>query len=281
MDVDALGEFLRIRRARTRPADVAMRASERRRVTGLRRDEVAWLAGISLDYYTELEQARGTRPSARILAALARALRLSAAERRELFALAGRAAPAAGEAAHIHPALLGLLDRLADAPALVVTSLHEVLVQNALSIALVGDRTAARGLKRSFIYQWFADTEVRQMFPEEDHRAVSRMLVSDLRRAIAWQPGLQQATRLAAQLRERSELFTQLWMAGDEPAGVDDRIRFLHSSLGIIELDHASFYTPDCGQRLLWFTAPAGSSAAEQLAVLGVIGTQELQSRPS
>ena len=275
MDAVALGGFLRSHRARIRPADVAVRAAARRRVPGLRRDEVARIAGISLDYYAELERGRGARPSERTLAGLARALRLSAAERCRLFELAGRTPPMAGEAAHVRPALLGLLDLLTDSAALVLTDLDEVLVQNALSVALFGNRTGGRGLPRSFIYQWFTEPDARSIVPAEDHGSVSRVLVRDLRRATVRRPGEARAAGLAAALCERSERFAELWAGADASAGLDDRVRFLHPAIGVIELDHASVYTPDLGQQLLWFAAPAGSRAADQLALLNVIGLQE------
>jgi transcriptional regulator with XRE-family HTH domain len=281
MDLVAFGEFLRSRRTRIRPADVAVRAGARRRVPGLRRDEVARLAGISSDYYADLEQGRGVRPSERILAGLARALRLSAVERDALFALAGRPAPPEGGSAHVQPALLGLLDRLADSPALVLTDLNEVLVQNALSVALVGDHTDARGPLRSLTYQWFTEPDGRAIFPAEDHPAVSRTLVRDLRRAAARASAGRRARWLAARLCERSEQFAQLWLRTEAAAGLDDRVRFVHPALGVIELDRASFYSADLQQQLLWFTAPPGGPAADQLAMLNVIGLQELRPGPS
>src|SRR3954447_24517726 len=142
MDRPQLAEFLRSRRDRLRPEDVGLPAGLRRRTPGLRREEVATLATMSTDYYTRLEQQRGPQPSIQMLAALARALRLSTDERDSLFRVAGHSAPDRLTAsAYVAPALLRVLDRLTDTPALVLSALGEVLVQNELSRALHGDRT--------------------------------------------------------------------------------------------------------------------------------------------
>lgn len=131
-------------------------------------------------------------------------------------------------------------------------------------------------MPRSFIYQWFTEPDARSIVPVEDHGSVSRILVRDLRRATLRQPGEPRAAGLAATLRESSEPFAELWGCADAPAELEGRVRFLHPSIGVIELDHACLCAPDLGQRLLWFTARPGSRAADQLALLNVIGLQEL-----
>jgi transcriptional regulator with XRE-family HTH domain len=121
MDRAALADFLRRRREALQPADVGIPATARRRTPGLRREDVATLAMMSTDYYTRLEQQRGPQPSEQMLGSLARALRLTSDERDYLFQLAGHTAPAAvAAAAHVPPALLRVLDRLDDTPALLV-----------------------------------------------------------------------------------------------------------------------------------------------------------------
>ena len=144
MDRAALADFLRRRRAALQPGDVGLPDGVRRRAPGLRREEVAALAAMSTDYYTRLEQQRGPQPSEQMLVALARALRLTDDERDYLFRLAGRTAPSpVSTAAHIAPALLRVLDRLDDTPALILSNLGETLVQNRLATALCGDRSPA------------------------------------------------------------------------------------------------------------------------------------------
>ncbi|MDV7216806.1 helix-turn-helix domain-containing protein [Streptomyces prunicolor] len=135
MDPGDLGEFVRVRRTTLCPSDVGLTGGPRRRVPGLRRDEVARLAGLSPGYYARIEQGGEPRPSARALTGVACALRLSRDEYDLMFRLAGRTSPAAG---HVEPALLTLLDRLTDIPALITTGAHEVLVRNAPARALLG-----------------------------------------------------------------------------------------------------------------------------------------------
>jgi len=119
-----MGGFLKSRRDRLNPRGLGLHEGPRRRVPGLRRDEVATLAGASVDYYAQLEQGRGTQPSEQILAALARALHLTFDERNHLYHLAGRALPAVGSAnAHVHPGMLDLLDRLTTTPAQIISDL--------------------------------------------------------------------------------------------------------------------------------------------------------------
>ncbi|MCZ4120376.1 MmyB family transcriptional regulator [Streptomyces sp. H39-S7] len=156
MDGTELADFLRRGRARLSPSDVGLTGGVRRRTPGLRREEVARLAGMSADYYARLEQARGPRPSRQMLGALARALRLTEDERGRLFHLAGeepsparrRGDPAYDRAgsAHVRPALLLVLDRLHDTPAQVVSDAGDVLAQNALAAALVGDLSSGHRL---------------------------------------------------------------------------------------------------------------------------------------
>src|SRR3954468_20470609 len=183
MDREGLADFLRRRRAALRPDDVGLGPGRRRRTPGLRREEVAALAHMSTDFYTRLEQRRGSRPSEQTIGALARALRLTLDERDHLLRLAGHTAPARGRRSdHVSPALMRVLDRL-DTPAQVVTDLGVTLRQNALAAALLGVQTEYSGLRRSTFYRWFTDPEERRRFPEEDR--VSRSYVSTLRDTVA------------------------------------------------------------------------------------------------
>src|SRR5690606_13442212 len=149
MDRAQLAEFLRHRREALHPEDVGLSRGPRRRTPGLRREEVAQLAGISTDYLNRLEQARGPQPSPQVLGALARALRLGADERDHLFRLAGHPAPERGAGStHVSPALLRILDRLPDTPAQVMSELGETLAQTAPAKVLLGDNDARQGLER-------------------------------------------------------------------------------------------------------------------------------------
>lgn len=278
VNLPELAAFLKSRRDRIRPADVGLPTGPRRRVPGLRREEVAQLAGLSADYYTELERGRGAQPSVQVVAALARALRLNGDERDHLFHLAARPVPPAahGPSAHVQPALLGLLDRLTTTPAQVITDLHEILVQNELAAALVGRPPAVRGPAASFAYRWFTDPAARALYPPDDHPHHSRVFVADLQAVAARRDRDTEVARMVAVLRRRSAEFAALWDTHDVALRRTDHKRIVHPALGVIELDCHSLFSEDGRQRLLWFTAPPGTQGAAQLELLGVIGTQDM-----
>ncbi|MEU1161170.1 helix-turn-helix transcriptional regulator, partial [Streptomyces sp. NPDC005921] len=172
MDRPELADFLRRARTRLDPSDVGLAPGVRRRTPGLRREEVASLAGMSADYYTRLEQSRGPRPSRQMLTALARALRLTEDERDHLFHLTGEEPPRRETAStHVRPGLLLVLDRLHDTPALVSTDCGEILAQNALSRALSGDVLARPPRERNLLRRYFLDPSARDLFPPEDRPA--------------------------------------------------------------------------------------------------------------
>ena len=150
MDKKEVAAFLRRRREMLRPRDVGLVEGPRRRTQGLRREEVAQLAGMSTDYYARLEQQRAPQPSVQITTALARALRLTLDERDHLFVLIGHNAPARfHRSEHVSPTLMRVLDRLDDSPALVKTDLVDTLAMNPLAIALLGDQTLPHSQLRS------------------------------------------------------------------------------------------------------------------------------------
>jgi len=273
-----LGTFLRSRRERVRPADVGLVAGPRRRVPGLRREEVAHLAGASVDYYNELERGAGSQPSEQMLAALARALRLSADERDYLYRLAERPVPAQGGAAsHIHPGMLDLLGRMTSTPAQVITDLHVTLVQNPLAVALLGDQSGFRGPQASFVHRWFTEPEARGLYPAADHDRLSRSFVADLRAAAARRDAKDpEARSMIRTLLGVSPEFAALWADHDVAFRRDDRKRLNHASLGLIEVNCLHLFSEDGRQRLLWFTPAVGTDSAGLLELLAVVGTQEV-----
>ncbi|SDF78974.1 Helix-turn-helix domain-containing protein [Lentzea fradiae] len=266
MDLAELGLFLQSRRARITPADVNLPAGARRRVPGLRRDEVAQLAGASVDYYIELERGRGAQPSGQMLVALARALRLGDDERDHLFHLAGRPAPPPhGASAHVPPAMLALLDRLDGTPARIITDLHETLVQNQLATALLGPVVPG-----SFLERWFTEPEVRGLYPEEDHPHHSKVMVSDLRAAVARRAPSERAAAMVRRLRGVSAEFAALWESGDVAVRRGEVKRIVHSGLGVVEVLCQNLFSEDGFQRLQFFVAVPGGVAGEQLRSLRV-----------
>lgn len=273
-----LGAFLRSRRERIRPEDVGLIAGPRRRVLGLRREEVAHLAGASVDYYNELERGAGSQPSEQMLAVLARALRLTADERSHLYHLADRPVPVqGGVASHVPPGMLDLLTRLRSTPAQVITDLHVTLAQNALAIALLGDQSMFRGRQASFVYRWFTDPGARSIYPSEDHELQSRAFVADLRAAAARRDAKDvEAQTLIEELLHVSPEFVATWAEHDVAFRRDDRKRIVHPALGVVEVNCLNLFSEDGRQRLLWFTPALGTPSADKLDFLAVVGTQEL-----
>ncbi|MEU1964018.1 helix-turn-helix transcriptional regulator [Micromonospora sediminicola] len=282
MDRAALADFLRRRRETLRPGDVGLPEGARRRAPGLRREEVAALAAMSTDYYTRLEQRRGPQPSPQMLAALARALRLTGDERDYLFRVAGHSPPErTATPTHVAPALLRVLDRLADTPALVLSDLGETLVQNRLAAALLGDRTGHTGLARSGIYRWFTDPSERERYPEDDRERQSRAQVANLRAAYGSMGARSRAGELVRALRAVSPEFAELWERHEVAQRFADHKTLVHPELGPIELDCQVLFTEDQSQALLVFTAPPRSEAAEKVRLLGVLGHERFPSSAS
>jgi transcriptional regulator with XRE-family HTH domain len=277
VDRAELAGFLRTRRARLGPGDVGLPAAPRRRTPGLRREEVALLAGVSVDYYTRLEQARGPSPSRQVLAALARALRLTGDERDHLFRLAGQPAPEPqARSDHLRPGVLYLLDRLADSAVVVVNDLGDVLAWTPLAQALFTDLGALPAGRRNLYRMFFTgQEELHQLLPEDrEHAALAN--VADLRATSARRPGDPAVRQLVAQLRRASPLFERLWAEHDVAVRRADRKRILHPTMGLLELDCEVLLTPEHDQRLILHTAPPGTETAEKLELLRVVGLQRL-----
>ncbi|HCS60434.1 MAG TPA: transcriptional regulator, partial [Microbacterium sp.] len=251
-------------------------AGVRRRAPGLRREEVAQLALMSTDYYTRLEQQRGPQPSTQILSSLARALRLSSDERDYLYRAAGHAVPdRITPTDHVAPALQRVFDRLHDTPALIISTLGETLVQNALAAALLGDNVGAAGFERYEPYRWFVQSEqARAHYPEDDHARNSLAQVAGLRAAYGAMGAQSQAGMLVAELSHRSEEFRQLWDRQEVAQRFADHKTLLHPEVGAIEVDCQVLFTEDRGQALLVLTAAPRSEDEEKIRLLGVLGAQ-------
>jgi transcriptional regulator with XRE-family HTH domain len=275
MDRSALAGFLRHRREELRPEDVGLPAGARRRTRGLRREEVAALASMSTDYYTRLEQQRGPQPSEQMLTALARALRLTGDQRDYLFRVAGRGAPArVPAAAHVAPALLRVLDRLDDTPALILSNLGETLVQNRMAEALFGAKSGYTGLARSEIYRWFTVPAERLRYPEDDRDRQSRAQVANLRAAYGSMGPKSRAGELVRALAKASPEFAGLWERHEVAKRFEDHKILLHPELGPIEVDCQVLFTEDQSQALLVLTAPPRSEGYEKLRLLAVLGPE-------
>ncbi|MFD4526692.1 helix-turn-helix transcriptional regulator [Streptomyces sp. NPDC058470] len=273
MDRTELADFLRRSRARLDPSDVGLAAGARRRTPGLRREEVAALAGMSVDYYTRLEQSRGPRPSRQMLAALARALRFTGDERNHLFHLVGEEPPRTdGVSGHVRPGLLLILDRLYDAPAQVMTDYGDVLAQNAMAVALGGEASVGRNVIRRF----FTEPRVRALFPPEDHPELARSHVATLRAVAAARPDDPEPARLVTELRAASEEFARLWESHEVAVRRASTKRFRHPTVGLLELGCEVLLNPAHDQLLIVHTARPGTESHERLQLLRVVGLQDL-----
>lgn len=278
MDREDLADFLRRRREALQPEDVGLPAGRRRRTAGLRREEVASLAAMSTDFYARIEQRRGSRPSRETIAALARALRLTLDERDHLFHLAGYEAPARGiRSDHVSPPLLRILDHL-DAPAQVTSDLAVTLAQNEMAVALLGDHSHYEGPSRSNYYRWFTDHEVREHTPADEHEKVSRTYAAGLRAVHGRDPGDAEARELVDLLRAESPEFARLWDKHEVGIRRDTSKRMLHPTVGLIALDCQVLTAENQTERLVVFTAAAGSKDADKLQLLSVVGNQTFAS---
>lgn len=273
IDREALADFLRRSRDRVRPQDAGLPVGPRRRTPGLRREEVAQLAGMSADYYIRLEQARGPQPSPEMLAALARALRLSDDERDHLHLLAGRRPPLGRPENHVSPGLLHLLDQMRGTPVQVLGDLGDVLAQNAMAEALLGGVCMVSEHGRNVVWRWFADPAQRAAYPPEEHDYYSRLHVADLRAAVGRRAGDPAATRLVERLLGLGEEFAALWELHEVSVRRASRMRVLHPLIGPVELDCQVLLAPEGDQRVVLYTSPVGSDTAERLALLKVVGT--------
>jgi transcriptional regulator with XRE-family HTH domain len=281
VDRAELASFVRRRREALQPQDVGLPAGPRRRAAGLRREDVAALAMMSVDYYTRIEQRRSRQPSEQMLASLARALRLSGAERDYLFQVAGHNPPTpTAPATHVAPALMRVLDRLEDSPALILSNLGEVLMQNAMAVALLGDRSGYTGLARSEIYRWFTDPAERRYYPEADQDRQSRAEVATLRFAYGSMGSDSPAGRLVRALQRASSEFAELWERHEVARRFSDHKTLLHPELGPIELDCQALFTEDQSQALLVLTAPPRTEGAEKLQLLNVLGNERFAGAP-
>ncbi|GIH18056.1 helix-turn-helix transcriptional regulator [Rugosimonospora africana] len=276
MDRPQLAEFLRSRRSRVQPGDVGLAAGGRRRTPGLRREEVARLAGISVDYYSRLEQARGPRPSRQVLGALARALRLYDAERAHLYHLAGEVpVPPTGPSPDVPAGILHLLDRLDDTPAYVIDAKYEILAWNLMAAALLGDPTTWPPGRRNMIWNLFTGEYSAMALADPESSTFADECVAELRGAAARYPEDPGIHLLISRLRAASPEFVRRWeqlRVCVRPGSTIKRVR--HPVIGELVLECEVLDIAGHGQRLIIYTAAPGSPSFEALRLLGVVGTQ-------
>ncbi|WP_331729311.1 helix-turn-helix domain-containing protein (plasmid) [Streptomyces sp. NBC_00028] len=270
-DPRALGAFLKARRAQLDPRECGLPETDSaRRVAGLRREEVAALAAISVDYYTRLEQGR-VRASAPVLTTLARALRLDEDEERYLYALAGRsdARPRRGRrpVQRVRPAMRRLLAQLPHAPALVLGKRLDILAWNAAATALYTDFAAVPAARRNYLRLMFLDPAIRAMHREWAHDA--RDAVAALRMEAAADtddPGL---AALVGELTIQDADFRTWWAEHRVNSATYGTKEYRHPLVGDLTLDCDTWAASDgSGQRLMVLTAESGSPSHDALRIL-------------
>ncbi|MCX5239345.1 helix-turn-helix transcriptional regulator [Streptomyces prunicolor] len=273
--VEGLGQFLRSRRERVGPTEVGLSGSGRRRVPGLRRDEVATLAGVSPSYYSRLEQGRELSPSVRVLEAMARVLRLTEEDRLELFRLArptDRRTKSPSRVERVHPHLRQLIESWTRTPAFIIGHAQDLLATNALADALYRDFAQHDNVLRMLFLDPAAKTFYRS--PE---RAKDRA-VADLQQTAASTPEDPRVLELVGELSVRSGEFRSLWAREYTRVPPYEVKRMRHSVVGDLELRHEALNirsTP--GQQLIILQAEPDSPSADGLALLGSLSAPEAQ----
>jgi transcriptional regulator with XRE-family HTH domain len=279
MDKSQLAVFLRTRRERLRPEDVGLPAGPRRRTPGLRREEVAVLAHISTEYYVRLEQARAPRPSGEVLAGIAGALRLTDAENDHVHVLAGTAPTRTGlHRRDVRPSILALLERLPQTAGFVMSAAFEVLAWNDLAAALMEDFAEVAPQDRNLARRAFLGPDRAEAAPYgiSDAGEFKQHAVTQLRMTRTRYPSDPAVTGLIDDLLAGSTEFTRLWERHDVQVSPMLTKTFQHPVVGPVTVDCDSLALTDRDQHLILYSAPRGSSSAEALALMNVIGTQTL-----
>ncbi|MGW3100914.1 helix-turn-helix domain-containing protein [Streptomyces sp. NPDC001100] len=271
-----LSEFLRTRRARLKPEDVGLPDFGRhRRVPGLRREELAQLAGVSVAYYTRLEQGNGRNVSAEVLDAIARALRLTDAESSHLTHLAKpkqHKKKSSAPAQHVRVPLRQLLDTIDTVPAYITGRRTDILVWNRMAAAVFGDWSELPPQERNWARLVFLRPEYRDLFVEWEQKAAD--IVSMLRMDAGCHPDDPRLSALVGELSVKSEEFRRLWATHDVKEKTYGVKRLLHPLVGDLTLHFEGFQLSDgTEQALITYHAEPGSPSADALRLLASWGT--------
>ncbi|MFG2548093.1 helix-turn-helix transcriptional regulator [Streptomyces sp. NPDC048594] len=274
--MDDLAGFLRTRRSRVDPASAGIPTDSRRRVEGLRREEVAHLSGVSVDYYVRLEQGRATQPSEQVLDALARVLGLDETERGHLHRLARqRRRRAKAPAARVRPELLRVLDLVADAPAVIMNHRLDVLAGNRLAGLLYGRPLPGLNTARHI----FLEEAERGLYADWENCTLDA--VGHLRLAAGKYPDDPRLASLVGELAMGSERFRRLWARADVCARTHGRKAYQHPLVGLLELHQENFSLPDAsGMELLVLSAAPGSPTEDGLRLLAGLGADGDDAHP-
>jgi transcriptional regulator with XRE-family HTH domain len=273
-----LGAMIRTWRDRLPPSAVALPVGPARRATGLRREELADLAGVSVDYIVRLEQGRATTPSAQVVASLARALQLSTAERDHLYRLAHLVPPAAGTISdHIPPGVHRVLARLGDVAVAVFAADWQLVWWNRGWAALLGDPSSSPPRLRNFARDRFpVDTGPARLalwpVSEVDTAATDAAVVSDLRRATGRFPHDSRLATLIRDLSAGNQRFAELWATGTVATHREDHKTIEHPSVGPVTVDCDVLTDGDSELKIVVMTAEPGSADETKLRLTEVVG---------
>lgn len=272
MDRQQFADFLRTRRAALRPGDVGLPEGPRRRTPGLRRQEVAQLAGISVEYYIRMEQARGPKPSRQVLSALARALMLVHDERAHLFNLADERPDASGASrSDVPPTILNLLAGLDDYPAYVVNAAYDILAWNPLADRLMGWLSQLEPERRNILRTNFSSAHAAAALSDPRYAGFLRQCVADVRASLARDPADPVLRALVDDLLRSSPEFGELW--ADHEVGVTTvhTKQVVHEEYGPLEFDCQVLAVPGSCFRIVFYVPQPGSRTQEVFAAMAAL----------
>ncbi len=279
METWDFGRTVRHWRDRIVPEAAGIPVGSRRRASGLRREELAGLAGISVDYLTRLEQGRATSPSAQVVEALARALRVSDTDRDLLFRLSGHAPPGRDVVStRITAGVQRMLDRLSYTPVAVFDATWTLVIANAPYDALMGPTTTWQGIERNSVWRNIVGPGTRVLHTPVEHADFQAQIVADLRLTATRYPADHRLKQLISELSTQSSRFLELWESGDLTVQHDPgrRKTIDHPDVGHITLDCDVLIVAADDLRVMMYTAEPGTEDAERLALAIVLGTQSL-----
>ncbi len=272
-----LGTQLRAWRDRLTPEAADLPSQPRRRAPGLRREEVAALAGVSGDYLVRLEQGRARHPSAQVVQALAEALRLSDEERDRLYRMAGHLPPTSGRMVReVTPSIRRIVDRLGETPVTVIDAAWETVLQNPAAGALFGDVSGEKGRGRNRAWRTFMDVPGMGRLEPQTRSMVERDVVADLHAALIRLPEEPALVSLVADLRDQSPRFAELWETTPARVRGAQRKTLDHPVVGRMTVDCDVLSVHGSDLQIVVFSAEPGTPDADALSMAIMMGFADL-----
>ena len=276
-----LANFLRTRRSQLSPADVGLPRTARRKTAGLRREEVAQLAGVGVTWYTWLEQGRNINVSTQVLESLARTFRLTPAEKNHLFLLAGQASPAqpVPQREQVSPFLVRLLEHMGTNPAYITGRRWDVLAWNQAACQVFADFAAIPVEERNIVRLIFTHEEYRRRCV--DWEGVAQRILAQVRASSSQYRQDVQLNQLITELRQCSPAFARWWSRHEVQERQGGQKEFMHPLVGLLVLEHNTFQIEDAPGLKMVVYLPACEETARKLEQLAGSATQERERRPS